>query len=370
MEHVIRFLGMDLGNSVTKVVAGWNKSQANWAEVPTEVAKVATWTPGADARLDESLYVRFKSHAVAADSWLVGKAAMEGDIPSSRPGKGTIKVDTPELFIAGLAAIGLLCINRFRLNSRTGEATIRINLLATSLPWGQFNDGNKEAMRQKLRGAHALEFPNLPRLGSLKLNLVVERVVCSPEGMPALMAQAYEVNRDDQLTAARPDLVQAVIGVIDVGGGTTDILLFDPRFRLIRGSCDTLNYGINDALRKAHATLLQQRWEIRFPTVAALVDHIRRGEVEIKGKGDHKIHLIRDYLEEHLISIAGSISSEINQRWSTAVQRFFMVGGGAVVLEPYLTLGESRPETPRYPEWQNAVGNYIVGRLALGERAV
>lgn len=369
-EKTLRALGLDLGNSITNAVAGWTESLENWVDVPTAVARVENWTPANDAKPDEALFLRIKSAAVEGEhSWLVGKAlATETDIPPSAPGKNAIKVDTESLFVTGLAAIGLLIFRRYRSEIKGGRITVRVSMMAASVPWGQHSDYAKATMSEKLVGTHELVFAHLPGFGELAITLMVEKVVTSPEGVPALMALAYLIGPGDVLKAARPELVRSIIGLLDAGGGTTDILLFNPKFNLVRGSCDTLSHGINDALKRALKELHNDRWEQRFPNVTALVDHIRRGEWEVPGhSGPMNLH---KYLDPELKPIANVISQEIRQRWGEAVSHFFLVGGGAVVLADLLSLPAGRkPEVPENPEWMNAKGNYIVARLALGERA-
>lgn len=371
VEHLIRAVGWDGGNSMTNVVAEAGRGQS-WVDMPTEVVSVRGWRPASDHKLENALYARITSPALKeSDYWLVGSGvANETDLADKvqRTAKGANKAESDPIYVTGLMALAWLGIRRFGPDIRGGKLAVRIKALAGSLPWSQFGDEqNKKRREASLKATHRLEFPELPGIGALDMALTIENVMESPEGMPALMSLAYRVNGEDALTAARPELVKSIVGVADVGGGTTDLLMFEPKLRLMRGSCDTLQYGVNDALRKAHKRLVNDGWGLKFGTVASIVEHIRRGEWEVAGKGGKTLNL-HNYLDDDLTTIAKAVSSEINARWTEAVPHFFLVGGGAHVLKPFLQLNDA-PEVPNNPEWANAVGNYIIARLALGERA-
>lgn len=388
MQEVdIAQVGLDLGNSIIKAVAGVRQNGRDWVEIPTIVLRDAEGVQRSEeSRLGllDSLDLTLDSPVLSAGAtsglgaatpatrWRVGGSVIRDRRRGDRavvPPKGAVKTESLPILVTGLTALAVLGIGRVteaRLR-RDGALTVRIGVLGASLPYNQHN-AHKATLRRLLRGHHILRFSDLPRIGSLEVHLHVGVVQTLPEGMPAVLSYAYTLSRDGYVVTmpSRSQLLSQPLGVLDVGGGTTDVILFDlvdGRWSLDDTASVTLNFGVNDALTTAVERLQQDGWS-RFQNVGTLVRAIRAGETVLRDMrdGTGEINLMDYVANEDLRMLGERVSEVLRDRWHKEIASFLLAGGGAMILyrSGYLAMPWKRqPELLPNAEWANAVGNLL-----------
>lgn len=370
MHVQLKAAGLDMGNSLTKVVVGAAKPDTNWVEIPTTVLPDYYGREQSDESkrtFMETLDVTIASPALQTKRrWLVGEALLRdkdlGD-KAIRPGKGNSKVEEEPLFVTGLVALAVAALRQGKVSSRNREILAEIDLLHAGLPYNQHTADNKKLLRKKLKGTHTLTFHALAGIsGEVQVQLKIEQVKSLPEGMPAILAQAYKLGRDGHVAIVNEKLLQKPVGVLDIGGGTSDRLVFGANLDLNTSECRTMEVGINDALEKAVASLQEAGWKRTFQSTAALVARLRSGELVVEGR-DGSVNVM-DHLEKHLRIVGNALQSELSEAWGDNIPQFLVVGGGAHLLQEYLVLKNGvRPIVAADGEWQNALGSYIASLL-------
>lgn len=395
-EVTIPAVGIDLGNSMIKVVAGLKaprskKNPDEWVEQPTmilshvdeDMAQNELTVRPLEAALDAT--IRHDMLPGGGGRWRAGLAVARDRVrghlgESSDGGK---KVESLPVLVTGLMALSELGV-RLALQSVGSEAKlkkaaegvlhVRINALGASLPYGQ-HETTKETLKQILRRSFTLTFHSLPKLGDLRLNVSIGSVTTTPEGRSAVVAEVFTQSPEGAVvyrSERHAALMREPLGVLDVGGGTTDLLLFDvipgaggkPTWSLDTDRSRTIDFGINAAIKTAVEGLKKDDWGAKFPNEAALTAYLRTGARSLtdRSSGKEEEHPLLPYLKnQDMKLLADQINKRINTEWNREIGTFLLVGGGAQLVHECGYLNTKRtPLTVEDPEWANAIGNYLL----------
>ena len=167
-----------------------------------------------------------------------------------------------------------------------------------------------------------------------------------PEGLAAFIDYAV----DDQ-GELRVDLDNEVIGIIDIGGRTTDIAVVEPRGKIDHARSGSENIGVLD-LVEAVITSLSKTLGVAVPA-HTVMQALRTGHISAFGtKRD-----ITDIIKACAQDVLQRILREIDRRLGDGVDltRILLVGGGANV---FGLVSEKYPHIliPEDPEFANARG--------------
>ena len=365
-ELAVEAAGLDAGNSICNVVLG---RAENRVEIPTIGLRdyiLRERDEEAKRTFAQSYIVQIESQAVANSVWLVGAGVSQD--PNRQlaltPKPGSLKPENETILVTSLTALALAALQFRGLDKipKRHEMTVRIKWLSATLPYRQHRKEQKQLLKSKLLGTHRVHFLDLEGIGEFIVYLTIENMLTYPEPMPALIALAHEVRRG-KVVAIRPELLENSCAVVDVGGGTSDIVVMDEGMSLNQGKSDTLEWGINQVLDQVLKDI-PAGW---INDRAALVDRIRREQWVLKGRGELDL---RPVLEQNLRTGIAAIN-EILEKASKdkTIAHFILVGGGAHLMADYLTPpADCKPETPADAEWLNALGAFYASLIASEEK--
>lgn len=195
-----------------------------------------------------------------------------------------------------------------------------------SLPPKAYDD--RDQLRHVLAGNYeVVKYTDMgPR--KLSLNLDANNLMIIPEGLGAICSLALDEQGRETDQAF---LGQTVVGVVDVGTYTTDLLQFD-QLRLVKRGVDT----IQTAMHQVHERLrdLAAGYGVDMPLYRA--DHnLRTGYFTCAGD---RVPITEDR-EIWFEDLAANIAASIRTTWNGGhdVEYILLAGGGAAYVEPYLS---------------------------------
>lgn len=232
-------------------------------------------------------------------------------------------------------------------------------IITTGLPVSYFYQVNGEQN-------HALitaKIANLGRgvtCGAKKLAHIVENHVAT-EAIAAFFDQA--VTLDGRAAPGYAAMQEAVVGVIDVGGKTTDCAVLYPGGQTVdvsrSGSSDIGVLNLNSWVSQK---LLNHFQLDNLPP--RLVEHaVRQGRVKIAGKEEDVADLV-DIEKERLCSeILSAIRTKIGS--GRDLDMVLIVGGGALVLGEHLARHFPHSRIPDLPQFANARGMLKIAKHVM-----
>lgn len=166
-----------------------------------------------------------------------------------------------------------------------------------------------------------------------------------PEGLAAWVD--YAVDESGNLVA---DLDETV-GVIDIGGRTTDIAVVLPGKRIDHARCGSADMGVLNVVEEVRVALLHSK-NIDVPTMA-IERALRSRSIKVWGK----LMDIGEIVDAAVAQISDSIMREVDRRLGTAIDidKILLVGGGAHL---FARVAAKYPNIviPDEPEFANARG--------------
>lgn len=207
-------------------------------------------------------------------------------------------------------------------------------VLGTALPMrGYFEDGAQDAKKASLArpvvslGGEPIAAPVHQHVYAQALSAWVDHVI-DENGQP------ISDTHDDGEPVDRRDLV---IGIIDVGGRTTDFAVVwveDSTPVLARGRSGSVDLGMLDVI-DALLPMLQQRFNIKDINPVQLEAAVRGGTLKLWGKP----HDVSQEIAAAATETARRLVTEVQRRIGSGanLDRLLFVGGGSVVLREALT---------------------------------
>lgn len=321
--------GLDVGYSATKLVSGERR-----VSFPSAVG-----TP------DKA---RFSVNGAAGSIILVepdNVAVGEGAVRQSRflhRREDRAWIESPEWYALALAAF-----------SEVTTATRVEMRVVTGLPVSFYDD--REALKARLLGGHRLQRESRH---SQTVEVTDVRVIPQPFG--ALLAATL----DDRGRIVDDDLATGAVGVIDVGGKTTNLLSVN-RLSEIGTETASVNVGAWEAVRALRtwlATHCPGLEDVRdHDLVAAMVAR----QVRFYGEPVDLSAVVEDILEP----LAGQVLAEATQLWNggAALDAVLVAGGGALLIGPFVQRHFRHARVVADPVYANAVGYWrFAERLARG----
>jgi plasmid segregation protein ParM len=221
-----------------------------------------------------------------------------------------------------------------------GGKSVRV---ATGLPLSSFYKGSEPNMEIIKRKTASIMTPVSCIDGSPMATLGSHNVF--PEGLAAWVDYAIG---DDGKLRIQSDIS---VGVIDIGGRTTDVAVVLPGRRIDHARCGSADIGALNVVEHVRLALLK-RFEVEIPG-ATIEAAFRTGSIRMWGKP----HDIRKEIEAAVSQTMDGVWREANRRLGNAVDidEILLVGGGVHL---FRSMAKRYPNVKvvDQPEYANARG--------------
>lgn len=239
--------------------------------------------------------------------------------------------------------------------------------LATALPLAEVKLREaRELLAKRLLGEHLIAFRSTPGLVDKEITLTVTHVDVVPEGAAAYFAAVY----------GTPELIDRHVLVVDIGARSLDWAVFTPGGRFALGlSGGTADGGLALAADRILAAARQaygphvgrHRQDVLNALRAA-----RLSQTPLRLWGNGRPYDIGEIAEAELTRLARDVArlvGDVVQRMGQ-VDFLALVGGGGVLLAPYLTRVSDLPwSLLQDAPWANADGLYLRASAQIQQSA-
>ncbi len=215
--------------------------------------------------------------------------------------------------------------------------------VATGLPLSMYYRGSEADEAVLTRKKDSLNKPVKPLDGSDVANILRHEVF--PEGLAAWVDYAV-----DEQGRVKNSLDEA-IGIIDIGGRTTDIAVVLPGRMIDHARCGSADLGVLNVIEEVAISIKK---EFNVVMGADKIEPALRTRI-VKQWGKEKD--IGHMIDAAALSVIGAITREVNRRLSNAVDldKILLVGGGAHLFRGVASAFPNI-EIPLEPEFANARG--------------
>lgn len=222
----------------------------------------------------------------------------------------------------------------------TSATSVELRIV-TGLPVAFYSD--KDKVRDRLLGEHKVRRENRK---AQSLKVVDVRVIPQPFG--ALLAEAL----DDRGRIANQDLATGNIGVIDIGGKTTNLLSVH-RLSEIGRETSSVSVGAWGVMRAVQRRLLDNYPDLELRDHQVMDAMLGR---QTRYYGD--VVDLSAIVEGALAPMAEQVIAEATQLWDSAagLDEILVTGGGALLMGPVIQEHFRHARIVEEPVWANALG--------------
>lgn len=295
--------------------------------------------------------VTFPSVVGTPDRGRFAVGSVDGHIILDLPGDGVFLIGegaiTQSRFVDRREDRGWISSNAYRRLMLAGftelTAATRCELVVvTGLPVA-FYSADKDALRDRFLGHH-----RAAREGRRAQTFQVSKCRVIPQPFGALLAEAL----NDHGKIANHDLATGAVGVIDVGGKTTNLLSVS-RLAEIGRETASINLGVWDVARAVREYLTNHCPDLELRD-HQVIDAIAKRHVKYFGAPVDLGSVIDAMLEP----MGDQVIAQATQLWNGAagLQAILVAGGGALLLGPYLTRAFPHVRVVDNPVFANALG--------------
>jgi len=226
------------------------------------------------------------------------------------------------------------------LTELTPATTVELRIV-TGLPVAFF--GDREEMKNRLLGTHRVQ-----REGRHAQTFRVPRCHVIPQPFGTLLSVAL----NDQGRIVNRDLASGAVGIIDIGGKTTNLLSV---YKLAEVSRETasIDVGAWDAIRAV------RRWlDDHLPDLELRDHQIADAMIARRVRYYGEEMDITEVVEEALEPLAEQIRAEVTQLWNGGggLDAILISGGGALLLGPSIRRHFRHARVVEEPIFANALG--------------
>lgn len=215
--------------------------------------------------------------------------------------------------------------------------------IATGLPLSTFYKGADANAEVIARKKESLLIPVRAMDDSLMANIVSHDVF--PEGLAAWVDYAVDENGNMRVDA------NETVGIIDIGGRTTDCAVVLPGRRIDHGRCGSADIGALDVVEELRVSLFKSKG-VEIPGIA-LETALRTRTLKMWGK----VVDIGIDVDAAIAQVTDKVLREVNRRLGNGVDidKILLVGGGAYL---FSSVAKQYPNVviPADPEFANARG--------------
>lgn len=215
--------------------------------------------------------------------------------------------------------------------------------IATGLPLSMYYKGSNINSAIVDRKAASL-LKQIRALDDSKMANIVSHKVF-PEGLAAWVDYAIDEN------GAISQNLDETIGIIDIGGRTTDIAVVLPGRKIDHAKCGSADLGALNVIEEV-AILLKEEFNVAM-SADKIEPALRSRTIKLWGNQKDIGHII----DKGALNVLGAISREVSRRLGSGVDldKILLVGGGAYLFKQ---IAGQFPniEIPAEPEFANARG--------------
>jgi len=361
----MKLAGIDVGNDSVKVVLDGSRE-------PIIMPNVVV--PGYERMVLQeedtplkALDVIVNSPALARNNqrFFVGLLAVENEDNVELEDTDNKAVSDQSLVVA-LTALALAGVmnNDYGNNSISGISEIDY-VIGTGLPVRSYAKYHRR-FEERLVGEHEVTFLTTPGLRDRRIRVTVRKAIVSIEGAAALLNLATH----DNLQVKDEEIYYGCIGICEIGALTTDFpvikrMAIDNQFS--HGEQIGMAGYLDSIIRDVADT-----YGYYFPSRAKLVAKIKSHDFVIQRLGEGTSDF-KSIVDHYFTRAAGRIVDLIKKRWRKYpdIQCFYVVGGGASALKPYLleaaSAGSMRLRFAEESELQNVYGYLKLARHRLNQ---
>lgn len=195
-----------------------------------------------------------------------------------------------------------------------------------------------------------------------ELAIIKQNNVAS-EAIAAFVDQLMDMSGEE--TELHDELINSTVGIIDVGGKTTDCAVVLPGGNQVdrerSGSADVGLLQLNDAVRSR----LLAKHDLHNISSRKVEDCITTGVIKLDGQEYDESALVLSEKEALAKRVAAAVRPKINN--GRDLDFLFFVGGGALVLAQQLKAFYPHGVVARDPEFANARGMYKMAKFFFNE---
>jgi actin-like ATPase involved in cell morphogenesis len=315
--------GIDIGYSSTKVYADGVSGVIIPSVIGTPDMPITTFHNG---RVEDHLVVEIPSDS----QYLVGDSAIKLSRITQRREDRTW-IGQQEYYILLAAALAIAADGE-------EEALIKVT---TGLPVTYF-DADREQLEKLFSGGHGVT------VNGVEHNFRVDARVTT-QGFGAYM----DILRDnDGVSMSRDDFLSKTIGIIDIGGHTTNVQTID-RAESVRPQTVSFPIGGWDLVRSVQAVVANE-----FPDVELLDHQVAEAIVDKSFRRFGEATDISSIIRECAAPIVRDVLSRMSQLWgsASAIDQIYIVGGGAHLFGELIAKEFPHAYVTKNPVLRNARG--------------
>jgi plasmid segregation protein ParM len=328
-----RFVSIDIGNDSVK---GFLGSLENKIYIPNVIADVK------DREIVEmeketinALHVEITSSALKAKNGTFAVGKLASKYPNNdelTPDQDKSESDQPVILL--LTALALDAVENFKEKDDVIEATY---YLSTGLPLDETKKAKAKDFRKKLKTSHhEVKFLKTPQYEGKTVHIKFEQVLVNTEGFAAFV----DLTTNDDGATKNEELLGQTILINDIGGLSTDSAIITKEAEVDNEYSTGIKQGVStyldNIIRKVYS---KHKYTIKS----------RRSLVEIitNDKPEEQYHIwvegtrksIKEIVDEELSILAKEEYKLIKDMWRNVpeIRLSYQIGGGSVVLKPYLT---------------------------------
>lgn len=219
--------------------------------------------------------------------------------------------------------------------------------LSTGLPLDETKRGKTKEFRKKLQtGQHQVTFLKTPLYEGKTVRIQFEKVLVNTEGFAAYI----DLTTNDNGSVKNEELLGKTMLINDIGGLSTDSAIITKEAEVDNTNSTGLKTGVStyldNIIRKVYA-----EYKYTINSRRDLVEIIINQDPEEQNhiwKNGQRIS-IKNFVDEELSTLAKEEYKLIKEMWRNVpdIRMSYQIGGGAVVLRPYLqAINESDSNYP------------------------
>ncbi|WDL95104.1 ParM/StbA family protein [Alicyclobacillus sp. ALC3] len=277
------------------------------------------------------------------------------------------KAQRPETLVTLLTGAAYAVAKKHETEIRRGVRRIKAAVnLGTGLPISEITKFRTEFADKLQGGVHTVTFVTTPSYKGVTVELEI--------------ALPIDISIDDvsgvydiEATAKTP-LSHKGFGIADVGGVDMDIAFFKLGLELDQRNSTGTKIHLNDALESIRNEVNATGEEL-ISNTAELTEMLVNKEYEVYAEG-RVVFDMTNLVNRHMQILAEKVLKAARNAWKHAryASEFWFIGGGAVVLEPWiekLNAGLGLPirfDATEYSQFRNVRGMFLLLHHALHNR--
>jgi plasmid segregation protein ParM len=359
---MIKLAGIDIGNDSIKLVLDGSREPL---VIPNIIA------PGYERHILQeedspwkALDVMIYSPSLSQRNqrYFVGQLALEHEDNLELEDTDNKAISDQSLIVA-LTALAYQGLVGQALNPGYGTVDEVEYTLGTGLPVRAFAKYNQQ-FEQRLLGEHEVTFLSTPQFHNRKIKVSIRKVAVSIEGAAAM----FHLATHESLQVKDEEIYNGCIGVCEIGALTTDFPVIK-RMAIDNHFSHGEQIGVATYL-DAVIRDVEDAYGYVFPSRAKLVQRIKNREFTIQLLGEGQVD-IRPIVDQHFRRAALRMIEMIKKRWRKYpdIQCFYVIGGGASALKPYIqeAAGSLKLRFANESEFLNMYGYLKVAKSRLNQ---